>query len=121
MIKKFNFIKILLVECYVIIAQLIWHCKDYVLNKLMNIPNNTIPYYIYSFGLGIILTLVLIAIVVSFTKSKNSQKGIINIGLKNSNGEYPRERKIFKDKTKENRNVYELETRNIPLTDFQSK
>lgn len=121
MIKKFNFIKILLVECYVIITQLIWHCKDYVLINFMNIPNNTIPYYLYSIGLGIILTLILIGIVISFTKSKNSQKGIINIGLKNSNGEYPRERKRFKDKTKENRNVYELETRNIPLTDFQSK
>lgn len=120
-IKLINVLKTILILLYVVIAQLIWHCKEYVLLFLMKVEQNSIPYYIYVFGLGAVLTIILLAIIIKLINPRKNNKGIVNIGLKNSSGEYPQEKRRFKDKTKENRYVVELKTNNIPLTSFQDK
>ncbi len=120
-LKKINYIKVIIVELYIVLAQLVWHCKEYVLLDLMKVKQNSIQYYVYVFGLGAVLTIILIAIIIKLINPRKNNKGIVNIGLKNSIGEYPRQKKIFKDKTKDNRIVIKLETRNVPLTGFQDK
>lgn len=115
-----NNMKILLILLYLLVAQLIWHCKEYVLIELMKVKQNSIPYYFYVFGLGALLTLLLLAIIIKLRKPRNS-KDIEKIDLKNYKGEYPKEKRIFKDKTKDNRIVIEMKTNNIPLTRFQAK
>lgn len=121
--KKFQLVdvlKIILILSYMIVAQLVWNCKEYVLIELMNEKKNSIPYYVYVLGLGAILTLILLAIIIKLRKPRNS-KDIEKIDLKNYKGEYPKEKRRFKDKTKANRIVIEMKTNNIPLTRFQAK
>lgn len=33
-LKKINFIKIIIVELYLIVAQFVWHLKDYVIDYM---------------------------------------------------------------------------------------
>lgn len=86
-LKKINFIKIIIVELYLVIAQLVWHCKEYVLVDLMKLKQNTIPYFIYVFGIGAVLTIILIALIITlkrYNKAKEEeQKNVQDVGLKN--------------------------------------
>ena len=106
-----NLLKILLVELYIVFAQLIWHCKDYLLLKILTIPPKTlgdkILFYTYNGGLIIILTIILIALIITLIRPniKKEKKGMEDIGLMNKNDETPRCIKIL-DGMLENQKIY---------------
>ena len=87
----------------------------------MTVEQNSIPYYVYVFGIGAFLTIILLVIIIKLRNPRKNNKDIEKIDLKNYKGEYPKEKRKFKDKTKENRIVIEMKTNNIPLTRFQAK
>ncbi len=117
-LKKINFIKILIVELYLVIAQLVWHCKEYVLIDLMKLKQNTIPYFIYVFGIGAVLTIVLIALIITLKRfninKKKETKGMQDVDLKNNNDEYVSCKEIL-DGNEENQKIYVLDAKNISL------
>lgn len=123
-LKKVNLIKVLIVELYLVIAQLVWHCKEYVLLDLMKIKHNTIPYYIYVYGLGVILTIILIALIITLKRYKkvikNEEKNMKDIGLKNNNEEYVRCIKIL-DGNEINQKIYVLDSKNISLEKMKKR
>lgn len=73
-LKKINFIKVIIVLLYLVLAQLVWHCKEYVLLDLMKVKQNSIQYYIYVFGLGAVLTIILIALIITLKRHKKEIK-----------------------------------------------
>lgn len=125
-IKFVDTLKMLCVALYIVIAQLIWHCKEYALIELMNVKQNSIPYYIYVFGLGAILTIILLAIIIALKplnlKKENNKKDtkiMLDIGIKNKNGEIPVKYKIFKSDFKENGLIIRFISKNIPQAKFE--
>lgn len=123
-LKKVNLIKVLIVELYLVIAQLVWHCKEYVLLDLMKVELNSMFYYIYVFGLGTILTIVLIALVITLKRHKkeikNEEKSMKDIDLKNKNDEYVKCIKIL-DGDEINQKIYVLDAKHIPFEIMKAK
>ncbi len=121
-----NLLKILLVELYIVFAQLIWHCKDYLLLKILTIPPKTlgdkILFYTYNGGLIIILTIILIALIITLIRPniKKEKKGMEDIGLMNKNDETPRCIKIL-DGMLENQKIYVFQVNHISLEQMKEK
>lgn len=123
-LKKVNLIKVLIVELYLVIAQLVWHCKEYVLLDLMRLELNSILYYIYVFGLGAILTIVLIALIITLKRfkigKKKETKGMQDIGLKNESEESPECVQILQGNEK-NQFIYVLDPKNISVEKLRKR
>ena len=60
-LAKINLFKIIIVELYLVLAQLIWHLKEYFYD-FAKIQINSILYYVYSIGIAVSLTAILIAV-----------------------------------------------------------
>ncbi len=125
MIKKIlnniNVFKIIIVELYIVLAQLIWHLKEY-LYKLANIQIKSISYYVYNIGIAVSLTAILIALIVKLKNpinSKKEEKIMLDIGLKNKNGEIPKLKAIYNDPDKENGLIYRYISKNILKSKFE--
>lgn len=123
-LKKINYIKVLIVELYILVAQLVWHCKEYVLLDLMKVKQNTIPYFIYVFSLGAVLTIILITLIITLKRYhrniKHEEKGMKDIDLKNNNNEYVRCIDIL-DGPEVNQKIYVLDSKNISLKKMQKR
>lgn len=126
--KKNNFIKIIVVILYLVIALLVWHEKDYVINYMISktttdLQAKILP-YIYNIGLAIILIIVLIALIITlkrFNRSlKNEEKNMKDVGLKNDNDEYVKCKRIL-DGLEVNQKIYELDAKHIPLEIMKTK
>lgn len=120
-LNKINVFKIIIVELYIVLAQLIWHLKEY-LYKLANIPIKSISYYVYNIGIAVSLTAILIALIVKLKNpinSKKEEKIMLDIGLKNKNGEIPKLKGIYNDPNKENGLIYRYISKNIPKSKFE--
>lgn len=122
--KKINFIKVLIVELYIVVAQLIWHCKEYVLLNLMKIKQNTMLYFVYTFSLGAFLTIILIALIITLKRHKkeikHEEKRMKDIDLKNKNDEYVRCINIL-DGNEINQKIYVLDSKNISLEKMKKR
>ncbi len=122
--KKINYIKVIIVELYIVLAQFIWHCAKYILTTFMKLKQNTIPYYVYSYGVGIVLTLILIALIISLKRfkinAKKETKGMQDVDLKNNNDEYVRCKEIL-DGNEENQKIYVLDAKNISLEKMKKR
>lgn len=123
-LKKVNLIKVLIVELYLVIAQLVWHCKEYVLLDLMKVELNTILYYIYVFGLGTILTIILIALIITLKRhnkyKEEEHKNMEDTGLKNLNGETIELVEILKS-NEENLFNYVIDPKNLSIEKLRIK
>lgn len=121
-----NILKIIFVELYIVVAQLIWNCKDYLLVKILTIPPITfgdkLLFYTYNGGLLIILTIILIALIITLIKPniKKEKKGMDDIGLKNKNDETPRCIKIL-DGEHEHQKIYVFQVNHISLEQMKEK
>lgn len=121
LLSKINVFKIIIVELYIVLAQLIWHLKEY-LYKLANIQIKSIPYYVYNTGIAVSLTAILIALIIKLKNpinSKKEEKIMLDIGLKNRNGEIPKLKRIYNNPDKENGVIYRYISKNIPKSKFE--
>lgn len=120
-LSKINVFKIIIVELYIVLAQLIWHLKEY-LYKLAKIQINSILYYVYSIGIAVSLTAILIVLIIKLKNPinlKKEEKIMMDIGLKNKNGEIPKLERIYNDLDKENGLIYRYISKNIPKSKFE--
>ena len=73
-LKKINFIKIIIVELYLIVAQFVWHLKDYVIDYMTSKATTELQikmiHIILNYGLATILTIILIALIISLYLKK---------------------------------------------------
>lgn len=119
-LKKINYIKIIIVELYIVIAQLIWHCKDYLIGLVVPIPpiklQDKLFYLIFNSGVAVGLTSLLIALIIKLKRpnNKKEEKGMEDIKLKNGNNEYPRCIKIINNE-EEDLFTYVFDAKNISL------
>lgn len=103
------------------LAQLIWHLKEYFYD-FAKIQINSILYYVYSIGIAVSLTAILIALIVKLKNPinlKKEEKIMMDIGLKNKNGEIPKLERIYNDLDKENGLIYRYISKNIPKSKFE--
>lgn len=120
-LAKINIFKIIIVELYLVLAQLIWHLKEYFYN-FAKIQINSILYYVYSIGIAVLLTAILIALIIKLKNPinlKKEEKIMMDIGLKNKNGETPKLERIYNDLGKDNGLVYRYISKNIPKSKFE--
>lgn len=117
-------IKIILVVLYIALSILLWNCKDYVLLKLMKIEQYSIIYYVHTFGIGIILAVILLALIITLKRFniaiKNEEKGTKDTNLKNNNDEYIRCKRIL-DGKEPNQKIYEIDAKNISLNKMKAR
>ena len=120
-LSKINVFKIIIVELYIVLAQLMWHLKEY-LYMLANIQIKSFSYYVYNTGIAVSLTAILIALIVKLKNpinTKKEEKIMLDIGLKNRNGEIPKLKEIYNGPDKENAVVYRFISKNIPKSKFE--
>jgi hypothetical protein len=121
-----NIFKIILIELYIVTAQLIWNCKDIVLSNIITIPpvklGDKILFYIYNGGLLIVLLVIALAIIITLFKPNREKelKGMEDIGLKNQSDEHPRCVKIL-DGDSDNQKIYVFKVNNISLEQMKNK
>ena len=120
-LAKINLFKIIIVELYLVLAQLIWHLKEYFYD-FAKIQINSILYYVYSIGIAVSLTAILIVLIIKLKNPinlKKEEKIMMDIGLKNKNGEIPKLERIYNDLDKENGLIYRYISKNIPKSKFE--
>ncbi len=120
-LSKINVFKIIIVELYIVLAQLMWHLKEY-LYTLANIQIKSFSYYVYNTGITVSLTAILIALIVKLKNpinTKKEEKIMLDIGLKNRNSEIPKLKETYNDPDKENGVVYRFISKNIPKSKFE--
>lgn len=128
MLKKVNLIKILIVELYLVIAQLIWHLKDYAIDYMISVAptelSKNMIYYVCNIGLAVVLTIVLIALIITLKRHKkeikHEEKNMKDIDLKNNNDEYVKCNRIL-DGNEENQKIYVLDSKNISLEKMKKR
>ena len=128
MLKKINVIKILIIELYLVLAQLVWHLKDYVIDYMISVEPTELAknmiYYVCNIALAVVLTIILIALIIKLKKHKkeikNEEKNMKDIDLKNNNDEYVKCNKIL-DGNEENQKIYELDSKNISLEKMKKR
>ena len=79
-LKKINFIKVIIVLLYLVVAQLLWHLAQdyaivYIVSKATTELQTKILYVFWSIAVALILTLILIALIITLKRHK---KGIKN-------------------------------------------
>ena len=94
--KKINIIKVLIVELYLVLAQLIWHLRvyaiDYMVSKTTTELQIKMINAVVNIGLVIILSIILIALIITLKRhnkdKEEEQKNVQDVGLKNESGEF---------------------------------
>lgn len=127
-LKKINFIKIIIVELYLIVAQFVWHLKDYVIDYMTSKTTTELQikmiHIILNYGLATILTIILIALIISLKRFKkeikHEEKSMKDINLKNDNDEYVRCKAIL-DGKEFNQKIYVLDAKNISLEKMKKR
>lgn len=127
-LKKINFIKIIIVELYLIVAQFVWHLKDYVIDYMTSKATTELQikmiHIILNYGLATILTIILIALIISLKRFKkeikHEEKSMKDINLKNDNDEYVRCKAIL-DGKEFNQKIYVLDAKNISLEKMKKR
>lgn len=127
-LKKINFIKIIIVELYLIVAQFVWHLKDYVIDYMTSKATTELQikmiHIILNYGLATILTIILIALIISLKRFKkeikHKEKSMKDINLKNDNDEYVRCKAIL-DGKEFNQKIYVLDAKNISLEKMKKR
>ena len=127
-LKKINFIKIIIVELYLIVAQFVWHLKDYVIDYMTSKATTELQIkmiqIILNYGLATILTIILIALIISLKRFKkeikHEEKSMKDINLKNDNDEYVRCKAIL-DGKEFNQKIYVLDAKNISLEKMKKR
>ena len=127
-LKKINFIKIIIVELYLIVAQFVWHLKDYVIDYMTSKATTELQikmiHIILNYGLATILTIILIALIISLKRFKkeikHEEKSMKDINLKNDNDEYVQCKAIL-DGKEFNQKIYVLDAKNISLEKMKKR
>lgn len=128
-LKKINIIKVLIVELYLVVAQLLWHLAQdyaivYIVSKATTELETKILYVFWSIAVALILTLILIALIITLKRHKkeikNEEKSMKDVGLKNDNDEYVKCKRIL-DGLEVNQKIYELDAKHIPLEIMKTK
>ena len=129
-VKFKDTLKIILILLWLVVAQLIWHLKDYVIDYMISVAptelSKNMVFYVCNIGLSILLTIILIVIIIALkpfsTKKTNNRKDtkiMLDIGIKNGNGEIPVKDKIFASDFKENGLIIRFISKNIPQATFE--
>lgn len=127
-IKKINIIKVLIVELYLVVAQLIWHSRGYVIDYMVSKATTELQIKminaVVNIGLALLLTLILIALIITLKRHKkgikNEEKSMKDVGLKNDNDEYIKCKRTL-DGLEVNQKIYELDAKHIPLEIMRTK
>lgn len=127
-LKKINYIKTYIVLLYIIVAQLIWHSRGYVIDYMVSKATTELQIKminaVVNVGLALLLTLILIALIITLKRHKkeikHEEKSMKDVGLKNSNDEYVRCKQIL-DVDEKNQKIYVLDARHIPLEIMKTK
>lgn len=128
-LKKINFIKVIIVELYIVIAQLLWHLAQdyaivYIVSKATTELEAKILYVFWSIAVAVILSIVLIALIITlkrYNKAKEEeQKNVQDVGLKNESGELVDLVDVLKGDD-ENEFIYVIDPKNISIEKLRAR
>ncbi len=126
--KKINIIKVLIVELYLVVAQLIWHLRvyaiDYMVSKTTTELQIKMINAVVNIGLVIILSIILIALIITFKRhnkaKEEEQKNVQDVGLKNESGEFIEIVEIL-DGEEENEFTYVVNPKNLSIEKLRAR
>ncbi len=126
--KKINIIKVLIVELYLVVAQLIWHLRvyaiDYMVSKTTTELQIKMINAVVNIGLVIILSIILIALIITLKRhnkdKEEEQKNVQDVGLKNESGEFIEIVEIL-DGEEENEFTYVVNPKNLSIEKLRAR
>ena len=126
--KKINIIKVLIVELYLVLAQLIWHLRvyaiDYMVSKTTTELQIKMINAVVNIGLVIILSIILIALIITLKRhnkdKEEEQKNVQDVGLKNESGEFIEIVEIL-DGEEENEFTYVVNPKNLSIEKLRAR
>ncbi len=126
--KKINIIKVLIVELYLVVAQLIWHLRvyaiDYIVSKTTTELQIKMINAVVNIGLVIILSIILIALIITLKRhnkaKEEEQKNVQDVGLKNESGEFIEIVEIL-DGEEENEFTYVVNPKNLSIEKLRAR
>lgn len=127
-LKKINYIKIYIVLLYIIVAQLLWHSRGYVIDYMVSKATTELQIKminaVVNIGLALLLTLILIALIITLKRhnkaKEEEQKNVQDVGLKNESGEYTEIIDIL-DGEEENESIYVIDPKNISIEKLRAR
>lgn len=126
--KKINIIKVLIVELYLVLAQLIWHLRvyaiDYMVSKTTTELQIKMINAVVNIGLVIILSIILIALIITLKRhnkdKEEEQKNVQDVGLKNESGEFIEIVEIL-DGEEENECILVVDPKNLSIEKLRAR
>ena len=126
--KKINIIKVLIVELYLVVAQLIWHLRvyaiDYMVSKTTTELQIKMINAVVNIGLVIILSIILIALIITLKRhnkdKEEEQKNVQDVGLKNESGEFIEIVEIL-DGEEENECILVVDPKNLSIEKLRAR
>lgn len=127
-LKKINYIKTYIVLLYIIVAQLLWHSRGYVIDYMVSKATTELQIKminaVVNIGLALLLTLILIALIITLKRhnkaKEEEQKNVQDVGLKNESGEYTEIIDIL-DGEEENESIYVIDPKNISIEKLRAR
>lgn len=126
--KKINIIKVLIVELYLVVAQLIWHSRGYVIDYMVSKATTELQIKminaVVNIGLVIILSIILIALIITLKRhnkdKEEEQKNVQDVGLKNESGEFIEIVEIL-DGEEENECILVVDPKNLSIEKLRAR
>lgn len=127
-LKKINYIKTYIVLLYIIVAQLLWHSRGYVIDYMVSKATTELQIKmvnaVVNIGLTTILSIILVALIITlkrYNKAKEEeQKNAQDVGLKNESGEFIELVDILEGNN-ENEFTYVIDPKNISVEKLRKR